>query len=405
MHVRQKDGDAGSPASLARGVGLLLRAASGLRYGELSIVAPNGATHLVAGPESGPHASLIVKHARAAWRFAIGGAVGLAEAYMDGDWETPDLPALLTLAAINDEALLDSYYGARWASTLRRLWHAGRANTRAGSRRNIAHHYDLGNAFYERWLDGSMTYSSAVFVRDDETLAEAQLNKYRRIAEKLEIAPHAHVLEIGCGWGGFARLIAREFGARVTAITVSRQQHDYARKRAQEDGLADRIDVRLVDYRDIDGRFDRIASIEMFEAVGERYWPVFFAKLRDNLNDGGRAALQVITIADRWFDSYRRSVDFIQRYIFPGGMLPSPTALRRLAEQAGLAVTREEFFGPHYARTLAEWQRRFQDAWPDLIPMGFDRRFKRMWEYYLAYCEAGFRAGSIDVTQVALVRR
>jgi cyclopropane-fatty-acyl-phospholipid synthase len=324
---------------------------------------------------------------------------------MDGDWETPDLPALLTLAAMNDEALLERYYGLRWAAALRRLWHVGRANTRAGSRRNIAYHYDLGNAFYERWLDGSMTYSSAVFAREDETLAEAQANKYRRVAEKLEIAPGASVLEIGCGWGGFARLIAREFGARVTAITVSRQQCDYARKRAHEDGLADRIDVRLVDYRDVEGRFDRVASIEMLEAVGERYWPVFFAKLRDNLNDGGRAALQVITIADRWFDSYRRSVDFIQRYIFPGGMLPSPTALRRLAEQAGLTVAREEFFGPHYARTLAEWQRRFQAAWPELSPMGFDRRFKRMWEYYLAYCEAGFRAGSIDVTQVALVRR
>jgi cyclopropane-fatty-acyl-phospholipid synthase len=221
----------------------------------------------------------------------------------------------------------------------------------------------------------------------------------------MDLAPEQRVLEIGCGWGGFAEVAAKEFGARVTAITVSREQLDFARRRIQREGLAERVEARFVDYRDVEGRFDRVASIEMFEAVGERHWPVYFGKVRDVLEPGGRAALQIITIADRWFEGYRRGVDYIQRYIFPGGMLPSMEALHRQWERAGLALDRAEFHGQHYARTLAEWNRRFQSAWHELEPMGFDRRFKRMWEFYLAYCEAGFRTGSTDVLQAALVRR
>jgi cyclopropane-fatty-acyl-phospholipid synthase len=295
--------------------------------------------------------------------------------------------------------------GARAVTALRRLWHRLHDNTRRGSRRNIAHHYDLGNAFYERWLDPSMTYSSAVFEREDDDLRAAQEAKYRRLARMMDLAPEQRVLEIGCGWGGFAEVAAKEFGARVTAITVSREQLDFARRRIQREGLAERVEARFVDYRDVEGRFDRVASIEMFEAVGERHWPVYFGKVRDVLEPGGRAALQIITIADRWFEGYRRGVDFIQRYIFPGGMLPSMEALHRQWERAGLALDRAEFHGQHYARTLAEWNRRFQSAWHELEPMGFDRRFKRMWEFYLAYCEAGFRTGSTDVLQAALVRR
>jgi cyclopropane-fatty-acyl-phospholipid synthase len=286
----------------------------------------------------------------------------------------------------------------------RRLWHALNANTRRGSKRNIAAHYDLGNNFYSRWLDATMTYSCALFARPETDLAEAQRAKYGAIADKLALAPGRRVLEIGCGWGGFASFAARERQANVTAITISREQLDFVRARIQREGLGERVDARLVDYRDLQGKFDAVASIEMFEAVGEKYWPAFFDKVASSLEPGGRAALQIITIADRWFEGYRKGVDFIQRYIFPGGMLPSPGALAREAARAGLKIDRQEFYGQHYAHTLGLWHERFRAAWPEIAPLGFDLRFRRMWEFYLAYCQAGFRSGSIDLTQLALVR-
>jgi cyclopropane-fatty-acyl-phospholipid synthase len=394
-----------APADLPRGLRVILRLAARIEFGRLDLTVPDGRQFFFVGRKPGPTASLLVRHPRVARRFLLGGQVAFAEAYMDGDWDTPDLPALLEFFLVNYDAVAGHYDGGALLRLFRRLWHRRRDNTRAGSRRNIAYHYDLGNAFYERWLDPTMTYSSAVFAAAGQELSEAQRNKYRLVAEKLAIAPGSHVLEIGCGWGGFATQVAKEHDCRVTGITVSRAQYEYAAQRVQREGLNDKVTIKLTDYRDIDQRFDRIASIEMFEAVGERHWPVFFGKLRDCLNDGGRAALQVITIADSFFESYRRGVDFIQRYIFPGGMLPSPSVLADQARRAGLAIARQDFFAADYARTLAAWNQRFQAAWPELIPLGFDRRFKRMWEFYLAYCEAGFRHRSIDVTQVALVRR
>ena len=278
-------------------------------------------------------------------------------------------------------------------------------NSKTGSRRNIARHYDLGNAFYREWLDPTMTYSSAAFGHETETLEAAQARKYDLLLDRLDARPGDKVLEIGCGWGGFAEHAARTRGCKVTGITISRAQHDFARERIQRQGLNEQVEIRLQDYRDTRERFDRIASIEMFEAVGESYWPIFFETLRDRLVEGGRAAMQVITIADRHFDYYRGRPDFIQRYIFPGGMLPSPRAFTQESERAGLTVERMEGFGPCYARTLAEWNRRFQGAWHRLEPLGYDARFKRMWEYYLAYCEAGFRAGTIDVQRIQLAKR
>lgn len=390
-------------------LGAMLLAAQRIEIGRIELVLPDGTSRAFRGRIDGPSAKLIVRRKRAARRLLFGGNVGFAEAYMDGDWDTPDLAALLELAARNEAACNDLHYGKASAlapaiNLARRLWHALRANTRAGSRKNIAHHYDLGNAFYSRWLDPTMAYSSAVFEPGNDDLEAAQRAKFRRMAEKLDIKPGQRVLEIGCGWGGFATYLATEHQARVTAITVSKEQLEHTQAAVQREGLGERVEAKFVDYRDVEGRYDRIASIEMFEAVGERYWPAYFAKLREALAPGGRAALQIITISDRFFDSYRSGVDFIQRYIFPGGMLPSNRALAREYERAGLTLAGQDFHGLDYARTLAEWNARFQARWTEIEKLGFDARFKRMWEFYLAYCEAGFRSGATDVTQVALVR-
>ncbi|MBO6784522.1 MAG: class I SAM-dependent methyltransferase, partial [Alphaproteobacteria bacterium] len=283
-----------------------------------------------------------------------------------------------------------------------RLYHRRRANTRAGSRRNIAAHYDLGNSFYARWLDPTMTYSSACFETPSESLETAQTRKFDRLADQLDLQHGDRVLEIGCGWGGFAIHAARTRGCHVTALTVSPSQAEWARKRIAEAGLDERIEVRLQDYRDVDGSFDKIASIEMFEAVGEKYWPTFFGVVADRLRAGGRAALQVITIAESRFESYRRNPDFIQMRVFPGGMLPSDDVFAAAARAAGLRVSDRDMFGRDYAETLRRWAEAFEGAWGDIVEMGFDERFRRLWRYYLSYCEAGFRAGNISVGQFRL---
>lgn len=376
-----------------------------IRFGTFEITVPEGVTRRFGGQAPGPVGRLFVRNNRFIRRMILGGNVGLGESYMDGDWDSPNLADFLTVGAMNYEALDDTLNGSAIYRAFNRLVHNRfNGNSREGSRRNIAHHYDLGNDFYERWLDPSMTYSSAQYADRAPDLSSAQALKYDLLADRLDLGPEARILEIGCGWGGFAERVAKERGAHVTGITISREQHDYAKARMQREGLNEKVDIRLIDYRDLEGKFDGIASIEMFEAVGEKYWPVFFDTLRERLVDGGRAALQIISIGEKHFDNYRRRPDFIQRYIFPGGMLPSPTVLGRCAEQSGLRQVSSEGFGLSYARTLAEWNIRFQDAWQDIREQGFDTRFKRMWEYYLAYCEAGFRADNIDVKRVTLAR-
>jgi cyclopropane-fatty-acyl-phospholipid synthase len=376
-----------------------------IAHGAFTITTPEGATRRFSGGKPGPDGPLILNNTKLARRMILGGNVGLGESYIDGDWDSPRLADFLTVGALNYQALDDTLNGSAVYRAINRVIHHGKnANSKRGSRRNIAFHYDLGNTFYERWLDPSMTYSSAQFDDNATELETAQARKYDLLADRLDLKPDETVLEIGCGWGGFAERVAKERGAKVTGITISREQHDYAKARMQREGLNEKVDIRLVDYRDLEGRFDRIASIEMFEAVGEKYWPVFFDTLRERLVVGGRAALQIITIGDRHFDNYRRRPDFIQRYIFPGGMLPSETALREQIARAGLTQVSSEGFGQSYARTLAEWNTRFQEAWTDIREMGFDTRFKRMWEYYLAYCEAGFRAGNIDVRRIAIAK-
>ncbi len=370
--------------------------------GTLTVELPGGLVRRLGGARPGPEAHLAIHHPRLARRFLLRGNLGFCEAYIDGDWSSRDVEALFRFFLVNQERVAEEMRGRPWIRALTWLRHAMRRNTRAGSRRNIAQHYDLGNEFYARWLDPSMTYSSAVFDSPAMALQAAQRRKYALLADRLELVPDQRVLEIGCGWGGFAEYAAGERGAQVTAITVSQAQHDFARRRIFEAGLAERVDVRLQDYRDTTGRFDAVASIEMFEAVGERYWPRFFATVSDRLGEAGRAALQIITIDDAHFAQYRRSADYIQRYIFPGGMLPSLPMLDRLSRGAGLEMVDTAGLGAHYARTLRDWNSRFQAAWGEIAQMGFDLRFKRMWEQYLHYCAAGFTVGRIDVHQVAL---
>ena len=376
---------------------LVLKALSNLEHGRLSLSLPDGKTHVFGSSDAnGIHAAVSIKRWRALRLFATGGDQGLARAYIDGDWTSPDLTALFDLALANENNTMVWYNGNVVARVISRIRHLMRGNSRRGSRRNIAYHYDLGNAFYETWLDPSMTYSSAYYTDASMTLEQAQHAKYDRIMEMGEIGEGHKVLEIGCGWAGFA-CHAAERGAHVHGITVSNEQLKYGQERADRLECETRPDLTFTDYRDVRGSYDRIVSIEMLEAVGEKYWPVYFSVLRDRLKAGGIAMIQVITIEDHRFDAYRRGTDFIQRYIFPGGMLLSPGAMQRLSEQAGLVVDEVDYFRLSYARTLGLWNTRFQKAWPELSTMGFDLPFKRMWEYYLGYCEAGFKAGNIDV--------
>lgn len=375
-----------------------------IRHGSLEVTFPDGRTCIVHGQEAGPHGVLDVHD----WRFfrmaVQAGDVGVGEAFIAGYWTSPDVTTFLELFCINQEATLDALRGRPLTRVLLSIRHWLNANTRSGSRRNISAHYDLGNAFYKEWLDPSMTYSSAIYSNETNNLEQAQAEKYASLVRQTGIAPDHKVLEIGCGWGGFAEYVAKSVGAHVRALTISKEQFDYAQERIFKAGLTEKVDVIFQDYRDEEGVFDRIASIEMFEAVGEKYWPTYFGQLTQCLKPGGRAGLQIITIQDRLFEDYRRGTDFIQRHIFPGGMLPSPGRLADIGKSLGLNVAEQTIFGQDYARTLAEWRIRFRHAWPQIRPLGFDDRFKRLWEFYLHYCEAGFRSGNIDVRQIVYVK-
>jgi cyclopropane-fatty-acyl-phospholipid synthase len=358
--------------------------------------------HEMHGAEAGPSGELrLVRPLEFARRIATRGHVGLGEAYMAGDWESPDLTALLHTLAVNQQAFAAAWEGSWFHRVLSPLKHRRRSNTKTGSRRNIAHHYDLGNDFYRLWLDPSMTYSAGVFERDGDTLEQSQHNKYARLLGMLDAKLGQHVLEIGCGWGSFAREAASA-GLDVTGLTLSTEQLVWAREAVAGTPLEARVDLHLQDYRDVDGQYDHIVSIEMFEAVGEAYWPTYMDTLRERLRPGGRAALQVITIDPSIFDDYKASPDFIQHYIFPGGMLPTVELFDQAAAAAGLKVVERSFHASDYARTLALWRERFEQRLDEVRALGYDERFIRMWRYYLCYCEAGFVDERIDVMQVAL---
>jgi cyclopropane-fatty-acyl-phospholipid synthase len=382
---------------------VLLALLSRLAHGELTLRAPDGTVHRFGTARAEPRAELALHDWRVAREVLTGGDTAFAEAYMDGRWDTPDLVALLTVLARNQQALQRAFYGKAWQRALLRLRHWLNSNSKRQAKRNIVAHYDLGNDFYRLWLDPTMTYSSALFAGDSsQPLADAQQAKYRRILDALALPPGAHILEIGCGWGGFAESAARA-GYRVTGISLSDAQTAYARERLARAGLADHVELRLQDYRDVTGTFDGIASIEMFEAVGERWWSAYFAAVRRALAPGGRACIQTITIADERFERYRTQSDFIQQHIFPGGMLASPSRFAAEARGAGLAVADTLTFGRDYAQTLRRWLAAFDDAATAVREQGFNERFMRCWRFYLAYCAAGFDSGSTDVAHYTLV--
>ena len=380
---------------------LLLR---NVKFGQIQLALPDGEI-LTFGRKSPDGPAVLKVHNMAFFNRTLRqGAMGFAESYMDGEWSSPDLAKLLILLNSNMTMLQQSIGKNRFTQWINRIIHILRPNTREGAKRNIHAHYDLGNEFYALWLDATMTYSSALFRDSQQTLRDAQNEKYRALAASTDIGPDDHVLEIGCGWGGFAEFAAREIGCKVTGITISNEQLAFAKNRIAMAGLQDKVDFKFCDYRDLTEKYDRIVSIEMFEAVGESYWPTYFDQVHACLKPGGKAGLQIITIAKERFDSYRKKTDFIQRYIFPGGMLPSPERLDGEFANADLKLVAREDFAADYARTLAEWRHRFLEVWPEVQALGFDARFRNMWEYYLAYCEAGFTTQSIDVSHFALMR-
>ncbi|PZA13716.1 SAM-dependent methyltransferase [Rhodopseudomonas palustris] len=391
-------------ADLPRVVRMALAFGARLQRGTLDVTLPDGRRFRLGGAEPGPAAEMRLYSYGFASRLINGGDIGIAEAYLNREWDTPDLTQFLYLFCVNHEliqAMLGDNPLMRFVQMVR---HWFNRNTKRQAKKNIYAHYDIGNEFYSAWLDPSMTYSSALFEDHTHDLTAAQINKYQRLAEAIDLKPGQSVLEIGCGWGGFAEYAAKTFDVRLVGLTISREQRDFAQKRMFEAGLADKVEIKLQDYRDERGRYDRIASIEMIEAVGEEFWPRYFSQLRDRLMPGGLVGIQAITIQDRFFQAYRREVDFIQRYVFPGGMLPSPGVLKTLGETFGVPVVRERVFGEDYAKTLATWRDNFRAAWPKLTSQGFDERFRRLWEYYLSYCEAGFLSGNIDVRQVVFAK-
>ena len=379
--------------------------ASKLKNGRLDFHMEDGRVFRVEGENPGPVAEIHIHNSDVFARLIREGDLGFSEAYLEGWWSTPDLQAFMDVIHADNDDMYYSYPGMSLVRLYERMRHWMNRNSKSQAKKNISYHYDLGNDFYALWLDDSMTYSSALFKTGQEDLEKAQEQKYASMVDQMGAQPGDHVLEIGCGWGGFAEYAARERGLKVTGLTISQEQYNYAVDRMERAGLSDMVDIKLQDYRDETGQYDGIASIEMFEAVGEKYWPVYFETVKDRLKPGRSATLQIITVEDHRFEAYRNDVDFIQKYIFPGGMLPSPSVLRAEVEKAGLNVLKSIEFGESYSQTLRRWHDTFNERWSEVKSLrGFDDRFKRMWNFYLTSCAAGFHAGSIDVTQITVTK-
>jgi cyclopropane-fatty-acyl-phospholipid synthase len=375
-----------------------------LKRGRVDIILPDGRHFRAEGKEPGYVAEIQVHNADLFARTVREGDLGFCEAYMDGWWSTPDLMAFMDLVHDDAEHMYDGFPGQFLVRAYERLRFWLQSNSKRQAKKNISYHYDLGNDFYGLWLDETMTYSSAKFETGQESLEKAQTQKYASMIDQMGAQPGDHILEIGCGWGGFAEYAAKERGMKVTCLTISKEQFKYAVERIEKAGLSDRVTFKMQDYRDETGTYDGIASIEMFEAVGEKYWPTYFDTVRERLKPGKRATLQIITVQDARWETYRKGVDFIQKYIFPGGMLPAPKVLRAEIERAGLDYVKSIEFGDSYSQTLRRWYETFNAKWDDVAQLGFDDRFRRMWNFYLTSCAGTFRSGNCDVTQVTVAR-
>lgn len=372
--------------------------------GRLDIILPDGRVFRSEGANPGPVAQVEIHDPDVFARLIREGELGFSDAYLEGDWSTPDLRSFMDLVHMGTETVYDDFTGKFIVQAYERLRFWLQSNNKKQARKNISYHYDLGNDFYGLWLDETMTYSSALFETGQESLEGAQTAKYASLVDEMGAKPGDHILEIGCGWGGFAEYAAKERGLRVTCLTISQEQLNFAKHRIEKAGLSEKVDFKFQDYRDERGQYDGIASIEMFEAVGEKYWPVYFETVRDRLKPGAQATLQIITVADRRWEIYKNGVDFIQKYIFPGGMLPSPSVLKAEIAQAGLSVVRSKEFGQSYDLTLRRWYETFNAKWDEVAAMGFDERFRRMWNYYLTACGAAFDTGNCDVTQITVAK-
>ncbi|MGV6849030.1 MAG: class I SAM-dependent methyltransferase [Marinibacterium sp.] len=372
--------------------------------GRIDMVLSDGRIFRAVGENPGFVAELHIHNPDCFARLIREGDLGFCDAYLDGWWSTPDLQAFMDFIHAGNDEVYDGFPGMGLVRAYEKLRFWLQRNHKAQARKNISYHYDLGNDFYKLWLDDTMTYSSALFETGQESTEKAQTAKYKSMVDQMGAQPGDHILEIGCGWGGFAEYAAKERGLKVTGLTISKEQLAYAQKRMARAGLADRVDLKLQDYRDERGTYDGIASIEMFEAVGEKYWPVYFNTVRDRLRPGRNATLQIITVSERRWEVYKRGVDFIQKYIFPGGMLPSPSALRQQIDRAGLGFVRSVEFGRSYDITLRRWHQTFNDRWDQVSEFGFDERFRRMWNFYLTSCAATFDSGNCDVTQITVSR-
>jgi cyclopropane-fatty-acyl-phospholipid synthase len=371
---------------------------SKIGFGELIVTFPSGSIKSFKGTDGDEIADLKLHNYKFISKIIKRKSIGFAESYMDGDFSTSDLTKLLLISYKNEKYFLHNLKSNIFFNMYSKFKHFLNENTKKQSKKNIEYHYDLGNSFYDKWLDQSMTYSSAYFDKDNQNLYDAQISKYYQIAKSLNLNENSKVLEIGCGWGGFSSYIAKNFKSKIDAITISKEQFEYASNKIQQEGLGEKVSIKYSDYRDVDNKYSNIASIEMFEAVGKKYWEKYFSIVKKSLGDSGKAVLQIITIDDQRAINYHRQPDFIQQYIFPGGMLPTKKNLEDINYKVGLEFKEIKSFGLSYAKTLNLWNQQFQNSWEELVQLGFNVRFKRMWEYYLSYCETGFLSKSTDVS-------